>query len=64
MKMVYDEQYGELSFAQRAAYRKYNVSPMDHQMLVNEFGEANHIKITEAVKARSESGIYRQPLAW
>ena len=65
MKMVYDEWYGELSFAQRAAYRKFNVAPIDHDDLVREFGEHEHAKITQAVKERSaESGMYRAPLRW
>lgn len=52
MKMVFDEWYGELSFAQRAAYRRYNISPSDHDMLVDEFGEHNHAAITAVVKER------------
>lgn len=58
-KMVYDEWYGKLTYAQRAAYRKYNVSPADHDMLVAEFGRDNHAGITAAVKERSTSGMYR-----
>lgn len=50
MKMIFDERYGELSFAQRAAYRKYNVSKSDHDHLVRHYGEHNHAQITEAVK--------------
>lgn len=49
-KMVYDEQYGELTYAQRAAYRKHNVSPSDHDDLVRNFGEDDHEGITKAVK--------------
>jgi hypothetical protein len=52
MKMVFDEWYGELSYAQRAAYRKYNISPSDHDDLVREFGEHHHAAITAAVKER------------
>jgi hypothetical protein len=52
MKMVCDEWYGELSYAQRAAYRKYNISPSDHDDLVREFGEHHHAAITAAVKER------------
>jgi len=62
MKMVYDEQYGDISHAQRAAYKKHNVSPMDHDMLVDEFGEGSHAKITAAVKQRSTDGMYRPPV--
>lgn len=61
MKLVYDEWYGELSFAQRAAYRKFNVSPMDHTLLEQEFGERAHAQITKAVKERSSTGMYRHP---
>lgn len=61
MKMVYDEWFGTLSYAQRAAYRKYNVSPYDHQMLVQEFGE-DHAAITRVVKERSVDGMYRLPI--
>lgn len=62
-KMVYDEWYGTLSFAQRAAYRKFNVSPYDHQMLEAEFGD-DHDAITRAVKERSADGMYRPPAPW
>jgi hypothetical protein len=64
MKMVYSEWFGELTYAQRAAYKKYNVSPSDHDDLVREFGAEAHAKITAAVKERSTSGMYRQPLPW
>lgn len=50
-KMVYDEWYGELTYAQRAAYRKFNVPPAMHDDLVSRFGEANHERITAFVKA-------------
>lgn len=61
-KMVFDEFYGELTYAQRAAYRKFNVSPSDHDFLVDEFGAHNHAAITKAVKDRSTSGMYQAPI--
>jgi len=60
-KMVYDEWYGELTFAQRAAYRKYNVTPANHQDLVRKFGEGAHAEITAYVKAHVDDGMYRAP---
>lgn len=57
-KMVFDEFYGELTYAQRAAYRKFNVSPSDHDTLVDTFGKGAHAKITAAVKAASPSGMF------
>lgn len=61
MKMVYDEWYGELSYAQRAAYKRYNVSPSDHDDLMDMFrkhperGTLNeHVWATEMVKRYSE----------
>jgi len=51
MKLVFDEWYGTLSFAQRTAYRKYNISPNDHVMLVRRFGENAHTQIKDYVNA-------------
>lgn len=59
-KIVFDEFFGEISYAQRAAYRKYNVSPSDHDGLVEVFGENNHAGITAAVKKYSDSGMYSE----
>jgi hypothetical protein len=61
MKLVFDESYGELSFTQRAAYRKYGVSPADHWELCEQLGETNHDKITKTVKANSSDGMYISP---
>lgn len=41
MRVVFDEQYGHISFKQRAAYRKHNVSPCDHDTIVSKYGD-NH----------------------
>lgn len=57
--MVYDESYGELSYAQRAAYRKHNISPSDHDSLVYCFGARAHAEITEEVKRQvAENGRF------
>jgi hypothetical protein len=64
MSLVYDEWYGELSVAERKAIKKYNVSPSDHQMLSDEFGDCNHEAITKAIIERSSSGMYRMELSW
>jgi len=50
-EMVFDEAYGTLTRAQRAAYRKHGISPSDHDLLVVQFGEENRSVITAAVKA-------------
>ena len=63
-KMVYDEWYGELTFALRAAIRKHNVSPSDYRELEDEFGEGNYDDILAAVKQRSTDGMYRPRLCW
>lgn len=56
-KLVYDEWYGELTYAQRAAYRKYNVSPSDHTELVDRYGD-DHDAITAAVKRNVFQGMF------
>lgn len=60
MKLVFDEWYGELSYAQRAAYRKYNVSPADHDDLVRGFGN-DHKAISDFVKESSSQGYFQWP---
>lgn len=50
MKTVFNEWYGEISVAQQRAYKKFNVSPSDHDDLVSVFGESSHAAITNAVK--------------
>jgi predicted secreted protein len=59
MKIVFDEWFGELSYAQRAAYRKHNVSPSDHDELVRQFGD-DHARITRVVKdnAAAHNGMF------
>lgn len=63
MKIVFDEWYGYLSYAQRAAYRKYNVSPADHSDLVARFGN-DHAAITAAVKEFSPNGQFSTYDMW
>lgn len=60
MKIVFDEWYGELSYAQRAAYRKHNVTPVEHTELVMHFGENAHAEITNYVKrnAAANNGTF------
>lgn len=64
MKLVYDEWFGTLSYAQRAAYRKYNVSPYEHDRLCEHYGEDDHAAITTAVKdSVGPSGMFELRLA-
>jgi hypothetical protein len=58
MTLVFDESYGTLSYAQRAAYRKYNVSPCDHDQLLLAFREEDHRGITKYVKDNSPNGYF------
>lgn len=64
MKMVFEEYYGTVSYAQRAAYRKHNVTPYEHDRLVDHFGENAHAEITAAVKnSLDEQGMFSLRLA-
>jgi len=50
--LVFSEWYGELSRAQLAAYRKFNVTPVDHDDLARVFGD-DRAAIVRAVKKYS-----------
>jgi hypothetical protein len=54
--IIFHESYGAVSRRQLAAYRKHNVSPSDHQALVEVYGESDHETITLAVKHPSNHG--------
>lgn len=60
MKIVFDEFYGDMSYAQRAAYRKHNVSPSDHDALLQYFFPDDHAAITKYVKwnASNNKGMF------
>lgn len=62
--LVFHEAYGDLSRAQLAAYRTYNVSPADHDELVSVYGAENHDLITSAVKQFTHNGSYQAYLWW
>lgn len=57
-QVVYHESYGNVSRAQLAAYRKFNVSPSDHDSLADKYGADNHEAITRAVKQFSPNGMF------
>lgn len=59
--MTFHESYGEVSKAQLAAYKKFNVSPSDHDDLIESFGEDAHDQITYYVKtnAAANGGMFR-----
>lgn len=61
MALTFHESYGAVSRAQLAAYRKHNVSPSDHNDLVNAFGVDEHDYITWYVKnnADQHDGMFR-----
>jgi len=57
-KIIFDERFGNVSFAQRAAYRKYNVSQSDHDMLTDIVRADAHADLTQIVKDYSPSGSF------
>lgn len=57
MKIVYDERFGEISFKQRAVYRKFNVAPYDHDTIVRRYGN-DHDKAVRHVVENSKRGHY------
>lgn len=47
--ITFHESYGTVSVEQLRAYKKHNVSPSDHDQLVDVYGNRHHA-ITEAVR--------------
>lgn len=60
---VYHENYGEVTRAQLAAYRKFNVSPSDHDSLTDIYG-ADSAAIVAAVRRFSGSGMFQVFELW
>jgi hypothetical protein len=55
---MFHESYGEVTRKQLAIYRKFNVSPADHDLLVEYFGDNTDALIDEVI-ACSTHGYYR-----
>ena len=54
---TFHESFGIVSKPQLSAYKKHNVSPSDHDYLVDTFGHGEHALITSVVKdARFHQG--------
>lgn len=47
--LVYTDAYGTVSEKQRRAYRHNNVSPADHDALVEHYGREAHDEMTKVV---------------
>lgn len=54
MKIIFDEWYGEVSVAQQQAYKKYNVSPSDHNDILMYFRKNRHDDIVRYVRRNAE----------
>lgn len=61
MSMTFHESYGELPTALLKAYRRFNASPADHDLLVAACGEDWPL-ILKLVLDHSETGILRLPI--
>jgi hypothetical protein len=63
--MTFHESYGgDVSVLELDAIRQFNVSPMDHELLCEQYGRENHKQIHAAILAGSKSGQYRMELPW
>lgn len=56
--LVFDEMYGELTFALRAAIRRYNVSPSDYDSLCDELGAENFDEKKRVIIEHSKDGMF------
>jgi hypothetical protein len=58
MSMTFDESYGTLPTNLLRAYRKFNVSPADHDLLVDRLGD-DWKTILAVVESSSSDGYYK-----
>lgn len=58
MSKVFDEYYGELDAEQHALYKANNVSPADHDLLVDQFGDDLEA-LMAYVRENSPNGNFR-----
>lgn len=56
--IVYHESYGDVTEEQLKLYKSKNISPLDHDILTDRFGEDTPALI-KFVKERSGSGSFR-----
>lgn len=61
-QLVYTDAYGEVTAAQQRLYRKHNVSPSDHDMLVGVYGDGpgSREAIMAAVREHSKDGMHQE----
>lgn len=59
---VYTDDYGYVTEAQLKLYRQFNVSPADHDTLVEVYGSDASDEIVAAVRQYSRDGQYQEYL--
>jgi len=62
--MPFQEEFGYVTAAQLRAYRKYNVSPADHQFIIDVLGydEADDAGIVCHILRNIRQGMYCVPI--
>lgn len=55
---LFNENFGWVTKKQLAAYRKFNVSPMDHDILADRYGDDSEAIIAD-IKRNSLNGYYQ-----
>lgn len=68
MSMTFHESYGELPTNLLRLYRRHNVSPADHDQILNRLGYSygdssiDWSKVLDLVLAHTDGGTFRLPL--
>lgn len=57
---IYTDSYGDVTEEEWKVCRKHNVSPSDHDMLVEVYGRSDHEAIVDAIKKFSRNGSYQE----
>lgn len=52
-KLIFDERFGFLTEKQSRLYSKYGITPAEHDLLVEKFGETSHDEITKYIVSKN-----------
>lgn len=63
-EVIYTDDYGDVTRRMWNLWRKRNVTPAEHDDMVDHFGRGAHDEMVEWVESHTVDGSYRAPWPW